>query len=83
MRWLWICGALLFLVAAAAIWVAFQRPDFVAGLVAIAIAAAWKAMAPALAKDFSPERAKEVSAAVREGRDPEWRGKHGHAGENH
>lgn len=45
----------------------------------------WEHLKPgllaALAKDFTPERAKEVADAARQGRDPDWRGKHGHAGE--
>lgn len=54
MKWLWIGGALLVLVAAAAVWYAFNDPAFVAGLSAIAAAAAWKAIAPEIAKS-SPE----------------------------
>lgn len=58
MRWLWLAGAVLLAVAAGGTWFAFQRPDFVAGLVAIAVAAAWKAIAPALLKRKTPEEEK-------------------------
>lgn len=46
-RWLWLAGAVLLAVAAAATWFAFQRPDFVGGLIVLAIASVAKAIAPA------------------------------------
>lgn len=66
MRWLWLAGALLLAVAAGATWFAFQRPDFVAGLVAVAVAAAWKAFAPVILKPETPEaREKRIEAFKR------------------
>lgn len=54
-RFLWIAAAVLLTIGGAAVWFAFQRSDFVAGLVAAAAAAAWKAIAPQIAKRMSPE----------------------------
>ena len=45
MRLIWVIGAVLLAVAAAAVWFAFQRPDFVGGLIAVAAAAAIEAVA--------------------------------------
>ncbi len=61
MPWFWLGGAVLMAVAAAAVWFAFQRPDFVARLVSVAAGALWKALAPSLApRDLTlEERAKE------------------------
>jgi hypothetical protein len=53
--WLWIAAAVLLLAAAAGVWVAFQRPGFVAGLSSIAARAIWNALAPPLFKRKSPE----------------------------
>ena len=55
MKWLWIGGAVILAVAAVSVWYAFQRPDFVAGLAAVAAAAAWKAIAPDLLKRMDAE----------------------------
>jgi len=67
MGWLWLGGAVILAVAAAATWFAFQRPDFVAGLVAVAGAALWKAIAPAIAKR-KPAKEEEIwRDAIREG----------------
>ena len=66
-RWLWIGGAVLLAIAAAAVWFAFQRPDFVAGLVAVAAGAVWKALAPAILKR-KPAAEEEIwRDAIREG----------------
>lgn len=67
MRWLWLAGALLLAIAAAATWFAFHDPRFVAGLSAIAAAALWKAVTPMLKpKDFTPEQLEKI----RQGKDP-------------
>lgn len=55
MRWLWIAGAILLTVAALSVWFAFQRPDFVAALSAAAVAAAVRAVVPAIGKRMDPE----------------------------
>lgn len=65
-RLLWIAGAALFAVAALSVWIAFQRPDFVAALCAAALAAAWRAVAPTLLKS-SPETQRRHQEDVRRG----------------
>jgi hypothetical protein len=50
MRWLWIAAFVLLAIAAVSVWFAFQRHEFVAGLTAAAVAAAWKAFAPNIFK---------------------------------
>jgi len=70
MKWLWLGGAVILAVAAAATWFAFHRPDFVAGLVAVAGAALWKALAPAIAKRKPPEEEALWREAVLRGEDP-------------
>jgi len=60
MRWLWIGGAVILAVAAVSVWYAFQQPGFVAGLTAIAAAAAWKAIAPDLLKPASDEKLRAI-----------------------
>lgn len=62
---------------------AAQSPAFYAAVVALLWDKLKPALVEAILKDYSPERAKEVADAVRQAQDPEWRGKHGHAGENH
>jgi hypothetical protein len=62
MKWFWIAAFVLLAIAAVSVWFAFQRPDFVAGLTAAAVAAAWKAFAP---KMFKRNPAKEKVAKER------------------
>lgn len=62
---------------------AAQSPAFYAAIVALLWDKLKPALVEAILKDYSPEWAKEVADAVRQAQDPEWRGKHGHAGENH
>ena len=70
MKWLWIGGAVILAVAAVSVWYAFQRPDFVAGLAAVAAAAAWKAIAPELLKPASDEKLRAMKKCRDSGR--EW-----------
>ena len=53
--WLWLGGGALFMTAAGAVFLAFQSPNFVAGLSALAAGAVWKAIAPAILRRKSPE----------------------------
>ena len=46
MHWLWLAAALFLGVAAFAIYWSFSNPAFVAGLAAVAMGAAWKAILP-------------------------------------
>lgn len=46
MRWFWLAAALLLGVAAFAVYWSFSSPAFVAGLAAVAMGAAWKAVVP-------------------------------------
>jgi len=62
---------------------AAQSPAFYAAIIALLWDKLKPAIVEAVMRDFTPERAKEVSDAVRQAKDPDWRGKHGHAGENH
>ena len=70
MTWLWLIGAALAAAAAGSVWFAFQSPEFVAGLTAVAIGAAVKAAVPAVTKRMSPEKEKAFRDCVRRG--GEW-----------
>jgi hypothetical protein len=72
-KWLWIAAAIIVLAAAAGVWFAFQRPDFVAGLTAVAAGALWKALGPNLLKRKSPEEEAIDRQRVREGLSPIWK----------
>lgn len=50
MRWLWLAGAVILIAAAAGVFWATQRPDFVVGLVAASVASLGRAVWP-LIKD--------------------------------
>lgn len=54
-RLIWLAAAVLLLVAGVAVWFAFQRPEFVAGLVAAAAGAAWRALLPEIGRRMPPE----------------------------
>ena len=70
MKWFWLIFAVLTAAAAATVWFAFQSPDFVAGLTAIAIGAAVKAVMPVIAKPMSQADQKAFRDCVRRG--GEW-----------
>ena len=72
MKWLWLGGAALLGVAAYSVYAAFSSPTFVAGLVALAAASAWKAVAPAITKRMTPEDEAAWRKAERAGRGDEW-----------
>ena len=59
MRWIWLAAAVLVAVAAGATWFAFQRPDFVAGLAAVAATAAFKALKPDLKRYWAKHTPEE------------------------
>lgn len=67
MRWLWLGGAVILAVAAAAVWFAFQRPEFVAGIVGIAAVALWTALARAIAMRKADAEEAIWRDAIREG----------------
>ena len=70
----WVIGAVLLGAAALGAYWAFQSPTFVAGLTALAAAAAWKVIAPAVARRRAPEDEKKDAAEYRAGRgDQYWR----------
>ena len=76
MKWLWIAAVVILIAAAGATWFAFQRPDFVAGLTAIAVAAAWKAfksMKLPSAKRHFENVWKDLTPESREKLRQEWR----------
>lgn len=70
-KW-WLAAAAIFLVAAASVWFAFQSPEFVAGLTSIAVAAAWKALAPKIAQRKTPEEEAKHQKAFRAGREDQY-----------
>ena len=71
MKW-WLAAAAIFLVAAGSVWFAFQSPEFVAGLTAIAVGAAWKALAPKIAQRKTPEEERAHQKAFRAGREDQF-----------
>lgn len=73
--WLWLGLAVLFAVAAGAVYAAFQSPAFVAGLSAMATAAAWKAIKPVIIKPMTDEDREAWRKAELAGRGDEWRRK--------
>lgn len=72
MRLGWLIGAALFAVAALAIWVSFRSPEFVMGLAAIAIGAAWKAALPSITRRMPEAEEAAWRAAERRGQGDEW-----------
>lgn len=75
---LWAIGAVIFAVAAFAVYQAFQSPAFVAGLSALAAAAAWKAVRPILVTpETKADRASRQQAYRRADGDGDWRRKSG------
>lgn len=66
----WLIAAALAAVAAASIWVAFQSPEFVAGLTVVAVGAAVKAAAPVVTKRMSQDHEKAMRDCFRRG--GEW-----------
>ena len=69
---LWLAGAVLLGAAAFAIYGAFQSPTFVAGLSALAAAAAWKAIAPTVGKPLSRDDTRAKNEAYRRGDGDNW-----------
>jgi len=73
MRWLlWLAGAVLLGVAALAVYVAFQSPAFVAGLSALAAAAAAQAVKEIVVKPLSADELKDKNQAERSGNGDNW-----------
>lgn len=66
---LWLGGAALLGVAALSVYAAFQSPDFVAVLTSLAVAAAAKAVVPAITKQMSPNELEARNKAYRRGDD--------------
>lgn len=64
-------GAALLGVAALSVYFAFQSPTFMAGLMAVAGAAIWKALAPAIAKPLPPDELAKRQREYRRGND-DW-----------
>jgi len=70
MRWWWVLVVGLLLVAGLSVYWAFQSPTFFSGLVALAAAAAFKAVQPAIVKPLAPEVQKKLTQSRR--RAEEW-----------
>ena len=71
MRWWWLLGAAgLFLVAAAAIWNAFQSPQFMVAAAGLVVATIWRLVAPQIAKRMTPEQ--EAAMAECHRRNGRW-----------
>ena len=68
----WWIGAALLAVAAIAVYGAFQSPAFVAGLTALAAAAAWKAVKPVITKPLTPEDMEAKRRAERSANGDNW-----------
>lgn len=70
MNLFWLICAVLAALVAAGVWSAFQSPDFVAGLTALAIVAAVRASIPPITKRMKPDQEKAFRDCVRRG--GEW-----------
>lgn len=68
----WAVGAVLLAAAALGVYLAFQSPTFVAGLSALAAAAAWKAIKPVVTKPMTPADTAAKNAAERRGQGDNW-----------
>jgi len=68
----WASGAVILAVAAFAAYQAFQSPTFVAGLTALAAAAAWKAIKPVVTKPLSEADMAAKNTAERRGDGDNW-----------
>lgn len=68
----WAIGTVLFGVAALGLWRAFSSPAFIAGLTALAVQAAVKAIIPKVTKRMSPEEEAAWHAAERRGEGDAW-----------
>jgi uncharacterized membrane protein len=66
----WLIGAALFGVAAFSVYGAFHSPEFVLGLGAAMLVAAYKAIEPVLTKRMTPEQEKKMHECLRRG--GEW-----------
>lgn len=76
MRWLLLAGAVaLFGIAAAAVWSAVHSPAFWTAVIAAIAGAIGGALAPVIARDFSPENAKRVRERTRRNEPSERGGK--------
>lgn len=78
MRWLYLAAALLLGAAAFALYQSFTSPTFVAGLAAVALGAAWKAIMPSLRPRDMTEAERQK---IREGESISPKPRHG--GESH
>lgn len=67
MKYLWIAFVVLLAVAAGATFIAFQNPNFVAGIVAIVASSIWAALVPVLLKRMSFENEQRLKDSVRRG----------------
>jgi hypothetical protein len=74
----WVVGLVLLAVAGLSIYGAFRSPAFVAGLTALASAAAWKVVKPVIIKQRTPEQQAKDQAEYKAGRgDDYWRRRSG------
>ena len=77
MTW-WVVGLALVGVAGLSVYFAFRSPTFVAGLTALASAAAWKAIKPVIVKQRSPDDQAKDQKDYKAGRgDGYWRRRSG------
>ena len=78
MKWFLIIMAALLVVAAISVWYAFQRPEFFAGLTAVAAGVAWKAIWPEMFRSSpeTQEKAKERAKLAKEIGDRKGRREH-------
>lgn len=69
MRWLWLGGAVLLAVAAAATWFSFSNPTFFVGLATASVGALVKAVGPWVRKLLTSKGSAEARQRAREGRE--------------
>jgi len=74
-KWVWIGLGVILLAGGAGLFIAFQRSDFVAGLITTltmtVATAAWRAFAPRLFKLKTPEEYKVENQRYLRGEDPQ------------
>ena len=72
MSWRWIIGAALLGVAALSVYIAFQTPTFMWGIMAAVLLAVARAAIPPITRPMTPDDTQAKNEAYRRGQGDEW-----------